>query len=307
MLWPSGDKDCLHHWLMGGGSERSSLVVRRSSVTKSHQTLQAHGLWPSRLLCPWDSPGKKSGVCCHALLQGIFLSRLPMSPAEQEDSLAPWHWGSPSLVVCSSMSSKTHGYMYFRMTGRSTARRIKKFCPESLNEHRATGVGCRILCGPGVVGSGVIRNSESELPLDGPWGRLGSGGWWIRTSPCSGGRKHVGIPASGEPGWTPPGWGWDRTCDRLHCPLAPGTTGHGLGGSIYPTSGSVRDAETRYDWCALSICFPPFTVPQPPNQTSTLPSTFHQMEEGEKGDGAIGFRLQTQLCASAPEPASWNG
>ena len=26
----------------------------------------------SRLLCPWDSPGKNTGVGCHALLQGIF-------------------------------------------------------------------------------------------------------------------------------------------------------------------------------------------------------------------------------------------
>ena len=27
---------------------------------------------PSRPLCPWDSPGKKTGVGCHVLLQGIF-------------------------------------------------------------------------------------------------------------------------------------------------------------------------------------------------------------------------------------------
>ena len=26
----------------------------------------------TRLLCPWDSPGKDSGVDCHFLLQGIF-------------------------------------------------------------------------------------------------------------------------------------------------------------------------------------------------------------------------------------------
>ena len=26
----------------------------------------------SRLLCPWDSPGKNTGVGCHFLLQGIF-------------------------------------------------------------------------------------------------------------------------------------------------------------------------------------------------------------------------------------------
>ena len=31
-----------------------------------------HGLWPPKLLCPWDSPGKHTGVDCHFLLQGIF-------------------------------------------------------------------------------------------------------------------------------------------------------------------------------------------------------------------------------------------
>ena len=31
-----------------------------------------HGLQPSRLLCPWSSPGKNTGVGCHFLLQGIF-------------------------------------------------------------------------------------------------------------------------------------------------------------------------------------------------------------------------------------------
>ncbi|XP_061292490.1 prostaglandin F synthase 1 isoform X3 [Bos javanicus] len=29
---------------------------------------------PARLLCPWDSPDKNTGVDCHALLQGIFLT-----------------------------------------------------------------------------------------------------------------------------------------------------------------------------------------------------------------------------------------
>ena len=27
---------------------------------------------PPRLLCPWNSPGKNTGVGCHSLLQGIF-------------------------------------------------------------------------------------------------------------------------------------------------------------------------------------------------------------------------------------------
>ena len=30
---------------------------------------------PARLLCPWDSPGKNTGVGCHALLQGILLTQ----------------------------------------------------------------------------------------------------------------------------------------------------------------------------------------------------------------------------------------
>ena len=35
-------------------------------------SLQPHGLQPTRLLCPWNSPGKNTGVGCSALLQGIF-------------------------------------------------------------------------------------------------------------------------------------------------------------------------------------------------------------------------------------------
>ena len=33
------------------------------------QLLQPPGLWPARLFCPWNSPGKNIGVGCHFLLQ----------------------------------------------------------------------------------------------------------------------------------------------------------------------------------------------------------------------------------------------
>ena len=36
------------------------------------QLLQPHGLWPARLFCPCNSPGKNIGVGCHFLHQGIF-------------------------------------------------------------------------------------------------------------------------------------------------------------------------------------------------------------------------------------------
>ena len=34
-----------------------------------------YGLEPARLLCPWGSPDEDTGVGCHALLQGIFLTQ----------------------------------------------------------------------------------------------------------------------------------------------------------------------------------------------------------------------------------------
>ena len=35
-------------------------------------SLWTHGLWLARVLCPWNSPGKNTGVGCCSLLQGIF-------------------------------------------------------------------------------------------------------------------------------------------------------------------------------------------------------------------------------------------
>ena len=44
----------------------------RSVVSDS---LRPHGLQPTRLLCPWDFPGKNTGVGCPFLFQGIFLTQ----------------------------------------------------------------------------------------------------------------------------------------------------------------------------------------------------------------------------------------
>ena len=34
-----------------------------------------NGLWPARLLCPWDFPGENTGVDCYSLLRRIFLTQ----------------------------------------------------------------------------------------------------------------------------------------------------------------------------------------------------------------------------------------
>ena len=38
-------------------------------------SLRPYGLKLTRLLCPWDSPGKNTAVGCHALVQVIFLTQ----------------------------------------------------------------------------------------------------------------------------------------------------------------------------------------------------------------------------------------
>ena len=53
--------------VLGNENERES--VSRSVMSDS---LQPHGLQPARLLCPWDFPGKNTGVGCHFFLYGIF-------------------------------------------------------------------------------------------------------------------------------------------------------------------------------------------------------------------------------------------
>ena len=66
------------------------------SVTQSCMTLSN----PTRLLCPWDSHGKNTGVGCHALLQGIFLTQgsNPGLPHCKEILYQLSHKGSPRIL-----------------------------------------------------------------------------------------------------------------------------------------------------------------------------------------------------------------
>ena len=51
------------------------LMKVKVSITVVSHSLQPHGLQPTRLLSPRDSPDKNTGVGCHSLLQGIFGTR----------------------------------------------------------------------------------------------------------------------------------------------------------------------------------------------------------------------------------------
>ena len=71
------------------------LLFSRQVISDS---LWSRGLSPARLLCPWNFPGKNTGVGCHFLLQGIFpTQRLnPHILHWQADSLPLSHQGSLS-------------------------------------------------------------------------------------------------------------------------------------------------------------------------------------------------------------------
>ena len=43
------------------------------------------GLQPTRLLCPWDFPGKSTGVGCHCLLRFLLLPFLPAAQSQRWD------------------------------------------------------------------------------------------------------------------------------------------------------------------------------------------------------------------------------
>ena len=80
-----------------------ALLFKSSRMYHHHnQPFRCSGLWPSRVLYPWNFPGNSTGVVCHFLLQGIFPmkrlnSHLLCLLHWQADSLPPHHLGSPIM------------------------------------------------------------------------------------------------------------------------------------------------------------------------------------------------------------------
>ena len=84
-------------------------------LTQSCSTLRPHGLLPARLLCPWSSPGKNTGVGSHSLLQGIVPTQgsnpatlqadsLPSEPSEKPTPpLSLWQPPSHSFILWISL------------------------------------------------------------------------------------------------------------------------------------------------------------------------------------------------------------
>ena len=71
---------CQQCWKQEGNlKKRGCMYIYVLNHSVMSNSLQPYRLQPSplsrdfsRLLCPWDSPGKNTGVVCHFLLQRIF-------------------------------------------------------------------------------------------------------------------------------------------------------------------------------------------------------------------------------------------
>ena len=71
---PTTSQTPRHYRYLWRGKMLGEVCVCVCSAALSYLTLwQLRGVQPARLLCPWESPGKNTGVGCHFLLQGTFL------------------------------------------------------------------------------------------------------------------------------------------------------------------------------------------------------------------------------------------
>ena len=77
--------------------KKSEMVVIKGMPQSRPTLCDPTDCSPTRLLCPWVSPGKNTRLGCHSLLQEILPTEIkPMFPASQADSL----WSEPSEKPC---------------------------------------------------------------------------------------------------------------------------------------------------------------------------------------------------------------
>ena len=103
------------------------LVAHAWSRSVVSNSLQPHGLWPTRLLHPWNFPGKSTGMGCHFLSNpGIE----PGSPAFQADALTSEPPGPHPLLSPKVFPSSCPLYWWCH-PAISSFDALFSFCPQS--------------------------------------------------------------------------------------------------------------------------------------------------------------------------------
>ena len=74
-LQSTGSQRVRHFLVIKSSSNNIYVCVRAKSLQSHHTLCDPKRLRPTGLLCPWDSPGKNTGVGCRFLLRGNFLTQ----------------------------------------------------------------------------------------------------------------------------------------------------------------------------------------------------------------------------------------
>ena len=93
---------CTGHYVMI--LSHKSICVGFSVAQSCLTLLCPYGLQPPRLLCPWDSPGRNTGVGGHSLLQGIFLTH-GLNPSLLRCRYILYIWATGELYICPQNAS----------------------------------------------------------------------------------------------------------------------------------------------------------------------------------------------------------
>ena len=94
-LWPKGKNVKWEKSLQQMGLGKLDMSVQAELLQSCPTLLQRYGLYPTRLLCPWDSPGKNTGVGFYAFLQGIFQTQELLCLLHCRQILYCWATGEP--------------------------------------------------------------------------------------------------------------------------------------------------------------------------------------------------------------------
>ena len=161
----------------------------------------SHGLWPTRLFFPWNSPGNSTRVSCHFLLHGILLTL-----GSNLHLLSLLHWQADSLPL-------SHLGSLWGINIHSTSYQSHIIQPYMQDRKRDTDVQNRILDSVGEGEGGMFRANSIETSILSRVKQITSPGWMHETGAqgwCTGKTQRDGMERE-EGG----GIGMGNTCESM--------------------------------------------------------------------------------------------
>ena len=123
-------------------------------------SVRPHRRQPTRLPCPWDSPGKNTGVGCHFLLQCMKVK----SESEVTQSCPTLH----DPMDCSPPGSSVHGIFHARVLGVECHHLLRLFLLSTLKE---------TICTHNLVSGSVFV--KTKVKIKGPFHRPSPICWYL--------------------------------------------------------------------------------------------------------------------------------